>query len=87
MDLTADAFFFFRPFSEIILRRVMHNILESYYEYPRLMRFIFYYINASYASYLDGINEISPVLEKTVAISFKAKIKRINSLSMKPNRF
>ena len=69
----ADAFFFFRPFSEIILRRVMHNILGSYYEYPRLMRFIFYYINASYASYLENINEISTVLEKDCRDLFQSK--------------
>ena len=59
----ADAFFFFRPFSEIILRRVMHNILASWYEYPRSIRLIFYYINGSYASYLESIREISCISE------------------------
>ena len=51
----------------------MHNILESYYEYPRPMRFIFYYINESYASYLESINEISPVLEKDCRDLFQSK--------------
>ena len=72
----ADAFFFFRPFSEIILRRVMHNILGSYYEYPRPMRFIFYYINASYALYLESIHEISPVLVKDCRDLFQNKVQK-----------
>ena len=39
----ADNFFFFNPFSVEILRAVLQNILESYYENPREMRLFFYY--------------------------------------------
>ncbi len=55
----ADAFFFFRPFSDIILRRVMHNILESFYDNPRPIRLIFYYVTAAYRSFLDDLDELT----------------------------
>ena len=39
----ADSFFFFNPFSEEILRRVLDQILWSWYENPRRMRLMLYY--------------------------------------------
>ena len=39
----ADSFFFFNPFSETVLRRVIGQILWSWYENPRRMRLMFYY--------------------------------------------
>jgi len=39
----ADSFFFFNPFSELILRKVIDRILWSWYEKPRKMRLFFYY--------------------------------------------
>ena len=38
-----DSFFFFNPFSELILKRVIDQILWSWYENPRKMRLFFYY--------------------------------------------
>ncbi|SHK65435.1 class I SAM-dependent methyltransferase [Hespellia stercorisuis] len=48
----ADRFYFFNPFSEDILRKVIHRILESYYENPREMLLFFYYPSDEYISYL-----------------------------------
>ena len=39
----ADSFFFFNPFSDRVLRKVMDRILWSWYENPRKMRLFFYY--------------------------------------------
>lgn len=39
----ADSFFFFNPFSEEVLRRVLDQILWSWYENPRSMKLMFYY--------------------------------------------
>ena len=39
----ADTFFFFNPFSETVLKKVMDQVLWSWYENPRLMRLMFYY--------------------------------------------
>ena len=44
----ADNFFFFNPFSVEILRAVLQNILESYYENPREMRLFFYFPSDEY---------------------------------------
>ena len=50
--------FFFNPFSPEILQKVMARILESWYEKPREMFLIFYYIFDNYASYLMSVNEL-----------------------------
>lgn len=44
----ADNFYFFNPFSVEILRAVLQNILESYYENPREMRMFFYFPSDEY---------------------------------------
>ena len=44
----ADSFYFFNPFSVEILRAVLQNILESYYENPREMRLFFYFPSDEY---------------------------------------
>ncbi len=44
----ADAFFFFRPFSDTILKQVISNINASYYENPRMIKLIFYYVTPEY---------------------------------------
>ena len=44
----ADSFYFFNPFSVEILRAVLQNILESYYENPREMRMFFYFPSDEY---------------------------------------
>lgn len=50
--------FFFNPFSPEILQKVMARILESWYEKPREMFLILYYIFDNYASYLMSVNEL-----------------------------
>ena len=69
----ADGFFFFRPFSEIILRRVMHNILESFYDNPRPAKLIFYYVTDAYRSYLDNLSELSLNIEIDCRDLFNSK--------------
>ena len=39
----ANCFYFFNPFSEVILRSVLCRILESWYAVPRDVRLFFYY--------------------------------------------
>ena len=39
----ADSFFFFNPFSEQVLKKVIDQILWSWYENPRKMQLFFYY--------------------------------------------
>ena len=50
--------FFFNPFSPEILQKVMARILESWYEKPREMFLIFYYIFDNYATYLMSVEEL-----------------------------
>ena len=50
--------FFFNPFSPEILQKVMARILESWYEKPREMFLIFYYIFDNYATYLMSVDEL-----------------------------
>lgn len=52
-----DCFYFFNPFSEKILRRVMNQIIDSIYEYPRKIRLFFYYPDDEYISYLMRLDE------------------------------
>ena len=39
----ADSFYFFNPFTEVILRAVLKRILDSCYGNPRKIRLFFYY--------------------------------------------
>lgn len=55
----ADRFFFFNPFSETVLRSVMKNILDSYYEKPRELMLFFYYPSDEYISYLMTVPELT----------------------------
>ena len=50
--------YFFNPFSEEILRKVMARILESYYENPREILLLFYYPADEYISYLMTVEEL-----------------------------
>ena len=54
----ADRFYFFNPFSVEILKKVIHRILESYYENPREMMVFFYYPSDEYVSYLMTVDEM-----------------------------
>lgn len=53
-----DRIYFFNPFSLEILQKVMHKILESYYENPREMKLLFYYPSDEYIAYLMTVNEL-----------------------------
>ena len=50
----ANAFYFFNPFSDKILRSVLGRIYKSYYENPRPMRLVFYYALDGYRTLLMG---------------------------------
>ena len=50
--------YFFNPFSEEILRKVMARILESYYEYPREIFLFFYYPADEFLSCLMTVDEL-----------------------------
>ena len=47
-----DRCYFFNPFSEEILRKVLARIEESYYENPRQILLFFYYASEEYVSLL-----------------------------------
>ena len=50
--------YFFNPFSQEILRKVMARILESYYEDPREIFLFFYYPADEYISCLMSVDEL-----------------------------
>ena len=50
--------YFFNPFSEEILHKVMARILESYYAQPREILLFFYYPADGYISYLMTVEEL-----------------------------
>lgn len=53
-----DRIYFFNPFALEILRKVMHRILDSYYESPRKLQLFFYYPSDEYVSYLMTVSEL-----------------------------
>lgn len=53
-----DTFYFFNPFSQQILARVLANIIDSWYDNPRTIRLCFYYIDDDILAYLMTINEL-----------------------------
>ena len=50
--------YFFNPFSQEILHKVMARILASYYENPREIFLFFYYPADEYMGYLMGVEEL-----------------------------
>ena len=50
--------YFFNPFSEEILRKVMARIIESWYDDPREVFLFFYYPADEYISYLMRVDEL-----------------------------
>ena len=53
-----DRCYFFNPFSQEILHKVMARILDSYYEYPREILLFFYYPSDEYVSYLMTVEAL-----------------------------
>ena len=54
----ADIFYFFNPFTDIILRSVIARILESYHKNPRKMQLFFYYPTDDTVSLLMTTEEL-----------------------------
>lgn len=50
--------YFFNPFSEEILHKVMARVLESYYAAPREIYLFFYFPSQEFISYLMTVNEL-----------------------------
>ncbi|MBQ8639347.1 MAG: class I SAM-dependent methyltransferase [Lachnospiraceae bacterium] len=59
----SDCFYFFNPFSVKVLQTVIGQIIQSYYENPRTMRFFFYYPSDEYVAYLMTAAELDFVDE------------------------
>ena len=72
----ADCFYFFNPFSVEILRSVIGQIMNSYYEKPRQMKLFFYYPNEEYVSYLMSANELNYIGEIDCQDLFEGNNKR-----------
>lgn len=55
---TVDRIYFFNPFSIELLKKVMAQILDSYYEKIRPMQMFFYYPSDEYLSYLMTVDPL-----------------------------
>lgn len=53
-----DRIYFFNPFSQEILHKVISRVLESYYEAPRNILLFFYYPSDEYISFLMTVDEL-----------------------------
>lgn len=58
VDLEADCFYFFNPFSVKILRSVIAKIKASWYENPRKLQLFFYYPSDEYIYFLMSEDEL-----------------------------
>lgn len=54
-----DRVYFFNPFSEELLKKVMARIMESYYKCPRQILCFFYYPSDEYLAYLMSLDEMT----------------------------
>lgn len=63
VNLEADCFYFFNPFSLKILRSVIARIITSWYSKPRNIQLFFYYPSDEYICYLMSVNELEFVDE------------------------
>ena len=53
-----DLCYFFNPFSVEILKKVLAELLVSYYENPRKIQLFFYYPSDEYVAYLMTQNSL-----------------------------
>ena len=53
-----DLCYFFNPFSVEILKKVLEELLVSYYENPRKLQLLFYYPSDEYVAYLMTQNSL-----------------------------
>lgn len=72
----ADCFYFFNPFSIEILRSVLGEIINSYYNNPRYMTLFFYYPDDEYVAYLMTKGELVFIDEIECMDLFEGKNKR-----------
>lgn len=63
-----NKFYFFNPFSVQIFRKIVNNILDSYYEYKRKVELILYYPSNDYIYYLE--NETPFTLKDEVILDY-----------------
>ncbi len=63
VPITVDRIYFFNPFSLEILRKVMNQILISYYESPRECILFFYYPSNEYMTFLLTLDELTLIEE------------------------
>ncbi len=68
--------YFFNPFSVEILRKVVSNITESYYNKPREIMLFFYYPSDEYISYLMTVDELEFDDEMDCSDLFEGKNER-----------
>ena len=71
-----NCFYFFNPFSLEILKAVMGQILDSYYQDPRKMYFFFYYPQDEYLSYLMMTDALTFLDEIDCSDLFEEKSQR-----------
>lgn len=76
VQIDADRFYFFNPFSVEILGSVLERITESYYENPREMLLFFYYPSDEYISKLMTMDRLSFVDEIDCRDLFEGDNKR-----------
>ena len=72
----ADTFFFFNPFSVILLRSILKKIYESYYESPRRILLMFYYPSTEYMDCLMNESRLTLVDEIDCGDLFKGSNER-----------
>ena len=72
----ADRFYFFNPFSVELLKSVLSNIKESYYDKPRELVLFFYYPSDEYVSALTTDVELDFVDEIDCSDLFDSSDKR-----------
>lgn len=58
VDIEADCFYFFNPFSIKILQTVIARIKASWYANPRKLKLFFYYPEEEYIGFLMSVNEL-----------------------------
>lgn len=81
----ADSFYFFNPFSDEILRAVLRQILDSYYEEPRAMRLFFYFPSNEYLGVLMTAPELCFVDEIDCSDLFEGNRERERILIFEVN--
>ncbi|MGL4910901.1 MAG: methyltransferase [Romboutsia sp.] len=62
-----NKFYFFNPFSVQIFRKIVNNIISSFYEFERKIEFIIYYPSDDYIYYLE--NETPLILKDEIRLN------------------